>query len=410
MFLPHHVRSIGDAIVKEEDDKTVVTISITEIEISLEEGHHLQRHQRTGRCLKMFFSQIACHHITHHTSSDESEPLDASSLISSSNIQVKCAKVLYSNDRKRYNAISSRLHNSESSPWAYVGIDGSVKREGCLEYAVDVRLVPMRCYLDDSVAVYVDHILYSYNRATSSFPAKDHEMNNNSVITHVKVQSVQIKVDYVYENLNVYKLRQGDKHQLLSIFPLKGLQIDFPQVHVKGKQFQSALRDIVSFWKSHLDQLPVFKFIGTTVQLKGIANVMYSLKHVMLAVTSTPQGITTLKKTHRKLSAFIITCIGETLGIGHSASFKMSKILRSTLPDRSTAMKPMRHERISAYLQQAYSLFRHELRKAVDVLRETSSDEGEALEIQFKVMFGRLTELILRPVAYLKNILRFIIY
>ena len=396
MYLPYHVRSVGDAFTEDSPSlKMVVTICIAEMVVSLEEGP--LRRQRTGRSLKILCSQFSCNHITH--ASSESETLGAPFLISSSNVQIKSANVLFANDHKRFKTIMLRLHSSESSPYAYIGFDASLKREGYREFAIDVILVPMRCYFDDSVAAYFDHILYSCRRASSEFSVSSLESSMSSEITNIRMRPVRLKVDYVYDNINVHKLRQGDKHQLLSIFPLRGLQIDFPQVHVEGLPFQYAVKNIITHWKLHLDGLPMFKFIGTTVQLKGIANVMYSLKHVMLAATSTPQGISTIKKTHRKLSAFIITCVGETLGVGHAVSSKMSEILRSSLPERYSAIKPTRHERISAYMQQAYSLFQVELRRTVDVLQVTSADEGEALEMQFKLMFGRLTELILRPVA-----------
>ena len=355
----------------------------------------VSRSLRVGRVLRVICSDVSCQQ-SQYSHTINSHSMD-SQLASTSNVHVNSVKVLYSMDKRRYKTIFSRLHafGSGGTPMIHCGVDGCLSQQGRMEYVFDVLLVPIRCNLDDSFIAFAEHIQHCFHLASQKLSGLIFQWDN---VVQINMRAVHLKIDYVYDNLNIHKLYRGDKKQLLSVFPLQGLVIDLPQVLVKGDDPARAIRELLRRWRECVDKLPAFKFIGTTAQLKGVANVLCCLKEVMLAATSTSQGISALKKTHDKVTELMFACLAETLDFSHKTSFRLSGILRYSLPGRYSNLRLTRHDRIAAYMQQAYSVFQHELRKAVEVLRHISSDEGNVLDMQCRQLFGRLSELVLRPV------------
>lgn len=146
-----------------------------------------------------------------------------------------------------------------------------------------MKILPLRCYIDQSVIHFVQDFFDEEKglRITKKGPekplTKDDELmeasQSETFFQSAAVNKCKMKIDYTPIGVDVDELQKGNYAELLNIFPLESMVLDFEALEMKditgwGNLFGAMCKR----WISNIAATQVHKFVGSTPPFNLINN------------------------------------------------------------------------------------------------------------------------------------------
>jgi hypothetical protein len=172
---------------------------------------------------------------------------------------------------------------------------GSTPASGTVsELRLYVRLLPLRCHLDEDVIAFAKGIAASAaeqaqvqqaacDASTGETQTQTQTLTGRSpYFQSVMMGATDVKIDYRPGTLSVAALRQGDYLQLLNIFPPDGLELTLAQVQLRGIcGFQGVGDALLGLWVRDVYANQLHRVVSGTAPFRGLSNIGAEFQQLM---------------------------------------------------------------------------------------------------------------------------------
>lgn len=287
----------------------------------------------------------------------------------------QCMRVLAKDMRVAYSS-SKHVRRTALSRWnqhigdeALIQIDvegGDGALFGC-EWTVFVHILPLRCYLETGMTVFLDEIASRLSDIPSALGQSSYVENACTVSMHV--QSTRVKVDYVCDCVDLVRLRRGDTTQMLSMFPLEGLELQLNCVSVHGGAggLIASARAVYTSWRKDAKRVRSIQAMQRMPQFKGLCNVFSKLEDLLNSLCTPASIVGKAVQVEETSVALAKVCVLESVELIQRTCAFTTRAIRfgsNTITSHQISMRITPQLRPRDYVQQAYRCLRVELEEA----------------------------------------------
>jgi autophagy-related protein 2 len=235
-----------------------------------------------------------------------------------------------------------------------------------LEHRLYVRVLPLRCYLDEHVISFakalaalnaspanattlaqaeatsgVNEARDSSNSAAVVAVPPDAAANKELYFQSVLIAAVEIKIDYRASTVNVQALHKGDYLQMLNIFPLDGLEITLKHVKLNGvKGVPLFVQRMAELWVKDIYANQLHRVISGTAPFRGLSNIGNDLQELLaIPLRDYRKSGGTMKHLRRSTQTLVRTVARETLHATQQLTMFVANAI-SELASDSPAVTP----------------------------------------------------------------------
>jgi hypothetical protein len=222
-----------------EDCKSRMDLHLGELTLTITD--QVRRHTKKTSVVDLTSLEISLSGLSLRLASLSSEamhPLPLSSLVGYREMRVQDGWTHFLRRGKRCVVLRRRHSGRHSSlgstaaPLLVMETETRTPPGECCIQASHVRIAPLRCFMDDALAAFMTALvaaiptrLIAHRQAWAKKKADTSEMRRE-----VRVESLEVILDYKCAALDLLKLRRGDGAQLLALFPLEGLEIELKRI------------------------------------------------------------------------------------------------------------------------------------------------------------------------------------
>jgi hypothetical protein len=236
-----------------------------------------------------------------------------------------------------------------------------------LEHRLYVRVLPLRCYLDEQVISFAK-ALAALNAGPASAPAPaeadrttsassqgvdpsspafvaatpDAAASKELYFQSVLIAAVEIKIDYRASTVNVQALNQGDYLQLLNIFPLDGLEITLKHVKLNGvKGVPLFVQRMAELWVKDIYANQLHRVISGTAPFRGLSNIGNDLQELLaIPLRDYRKSGGTMKHLRRSTQTLVRTVARETLHATQQLTMFVANAISELASDSPSGTPP----------------------------------------------------------------------
>lgn len=228
-----------------------------------------------------------------------------------------------------------------------------------LEHRLYVRILPLRCYLDEQIILFAKSLAAtSTTTSTTTSTASNTTTDTTTAVAvapskepyfqSIMISAVELKIDYRASTVNIAALHQGDYLQMLNIFPLDGLEITLKHVKLNGIQgIPTFLHQLGEFWVKDIYANQLHRVISGTAPFRGLSNIGHDL-HELLAIPLSDYRKTggTMKHLRRSTRTLVRTVTRETLHATQQLTMFVANAITELASDSPVTKSPVLSNKI----------------------------------------------------------------